>query len=948
MVAKQLRKAFKDAGWQSEAELASFVGEVGSQPAAELAKLLEIMSDPELPPSSAQQRARVHVFNALAELSGDSGLFSVCARALRTADNFTMQMLVHLLPKLNNTAAHAELCEMVGVADPETRRAAAQVLGQVAGVQALSALSKLVRKKDFFGRADAIEAIVPRAGHHAIGLLGAVLEVGSAEEKRRALRHLGDPQRMARDLAAAAEQVRIALADPDERVVCLAIEALAKLVSELEFVDLVRPMMETESIPLIRAIMLGLRHYQSTAAVEFIARKLRLGPNALRLAAIESLEAMACDEALAPLCEALKHTQVVVRNRAAQALANLAAGRQVDVARIIIWLLRSRDVDVRRLAVDIAKKVGDASGELAPKLLHFLRDEDWWVRERVADALVEMMGPNLTKHVAGYLQDPSDVVRRYAVGFLRRLRDPQALGLLVRVMMNDSDWWVREWALEAIADLRDPRTLPYVLEVLKRDPEMRHACFAALAVLQATDAVGPVAVHLNDANAEVRLAAVKCLGAIDNPDVAPNLRALQSDADPRVREHAQEILTRWNAWQQTGANPVQAMSLLDRMLAAVVEHGADDLIMASGRMPMLKHLGKTRPLSNKALTPDQVRALIVPLLNSRQLVDLQEMKDVDFSYEVKTHALRFRAHVFMQMTGLSAVFRTVKQEIPQLESLGLPEIVSRFAEFKNGLVIVGGPTGSGKSTTLAALIDHINRKDSCHIVTLEDPIEVVHTRKESLINQREIGTHTKSFERALRATLRQDPDVILVGEMRDQSTISMAVTAAETGHLVFATVHTVSADASIERIINAFPAAQQPQVRSMLAETLRAVVCQHLLRRRNGSGRVLAAEVMITNDAISNLIRKGKTFQIPSVMATSRELGMQTMDAELIRLVQQGVVGADEAYAKSGDKKGFEAAMSNAEKRPAAAVARPGQRAGLLGGAEPVGPAGTPVTNRNG
>jgi twitching motility protein PilT len=278
--------------------------------------------------------------------------------------------------------------------------------------------------------------------------------------------------------------------------------------------------------------------------------------------------------------------------------------------------------------------------------------------------------------------------------------------------------------------------------------------------------------------------------------------------------------------------------------------------------------------------------------------------------------LRFRAHVFAQMTGLSAVFRTVKNEVPQLESLGLPAIVPRFAEFKNGLVIIGGPTGSGKSTTLAALIDYINRKEACHIVTLEDPIEVVHACKESLVNQREIGMHTKSFERALRAVLRQDPDVILVGEMRDQATISMAVTAAETGHLVFATVHTVSADTSIDRMINAFPAAQQPQVRSMLAESLRAVVCQNLLRRKSGNGRVLAAEVMINNDAVSNLIRKGKAFQIPSVIATSKDTGMQSMDAELVRLTQQGVVSAEDAYAKANDKKAFEAAIANAAAGP--------------------------------
>jgi twitching motility protein PilT len=910
---KPFRKVFKDAPWQSEAEVDDFVREVGRQPAAELIKLLEILIDRGSDTTAAQQRARARAFRALTEAAPDPSLFGPYAKALRQGDNIARQVIATVLPKLNNTAQHGELCEVLGAPEGEARRAAAHVLAQVAGVQAFQQLQKLVGKKDFAGRIEAMDVIVPKAGHRAIPLLGAVLESGTSEEKRRALQHLCDSKRMGKD-PTAAQYARGALDDKDERVMCVAIEAYASLVTELEFIEeMSGGLMESTSIPVIRAVMQGLRRYKSAAAVEFMARKIRLGPDAVRMAAIEALEAMAADEAVPPLVEALKHAQVTVRNRAAQALVNMATKREIDLARTIIWLVRSRDGNVRRLAVEIAKKVGDPSGELSPKLLRFLRDEDWWVRERVADALVEMAGPNLTRHVAEYLTDPSDVVRRYAVGFLRRLRDPRALGALVRVLMDDKDWWVREWALEAVADLKDARAIPYVIEMLERDEDLRPACFQALVTLDARDSIESVVPFLSDPNAEVRLAAVKALGDLGGTKVAGTLQMLQSDSDFRVREHVKDLLTRWKAWQQAGTS-IQSMTLLDRMLAAVVERGADDLILASDRMPMIKLHGKTVALTEKVFTADQVRALITPLLTTRQLETLGELQDVDFSHEVKTHNLRFRAHVFTQMTGLSAVFRTVKNEIPQLETLGLPEIVSKFADFKNGLVLVGGPTGSGKSTTLAALIDYINRKDSRHIVTLEDPIEVVHTRKESLINQREVGSHTKSFDRGLRATLRQDPDVILVGELRDQSTISMAVTAGETGHLVFATVHTVSADTSIDRVINAFPAAQQPQVRSMLAETLRAVVCQHLLRRRDGNGRVLCSEVMIANDAISNLIRKGKTFQIPSVVSTSKDQGMQTMDAELIRMVKEGIVAPEDAYSKSNDKKAFEAAFANPDK----------------------------------
>jgi twitching motility protein PilT len=411
---------------------------------------------------------------------------------------------------------------------------------------------------------------------------------------------------------------------------------------------------------------------------------------------------------------------------------------------------------------------------------------------------------------------------------------------------------------------------------------------------------------LTDDDADVRHAAVTCLGAIDAQGEAAAIQALDADPIYRVRAAAREVLSRWKLAGDVGLGDDKMMNLLDRLLTAVVGQQADDLVMAASRQPYVKKLGKMEPLSKTVLTDDQVRAILFPHLTAQQLDALAEGKDVDFSYEVVSRNLRFRGHVFNQSTGIGAVFRSVKNDVPEIDNLGLPAIVKQLAGWKHGLVLVGGPTGSGKSTTLAAIIDQINRTTGCHIVSIEDPIEVVHGRKMALINQREVGTHTPSFDSALRSALRQDPDVLLVGELRDLQTISFAVTAAETGHLVFATVHTVSADTSIDRLINAFPVGQQPQVRSMLAETLRAVVCQHLLRRADGKGRAIAVEVMLNNDAVANMIRKGKTYQIAQVIQSSRDVGMQSMDAELVRLVKAGVVTHEEAYAKALDKKAFE------------------------------------------
>ena len=273
----------------------------------------------------------------------------------------------------------------------------------------------------------------------------------------------------------------------------------------------------------------------------------------------------------------------------------------------------------------------------------------------------------------------------------------------------------------------------------------------------------------------------------------------------------------------------------------------------------------------------------MPHLSIIQIAELEKLSEIDFSYEITEKELRFRANIFLQYGGLSAVFRAIEGKLADFKSLGLPQIVSTFGDLKDGLIVIGGPTGSGKSTTLGAIIDYINRTSNRHIISMEDPIEIVHPSKKGLVNQREIGTHTSSFQNALRSTLRQDPDVILTGEMRDLATISFAITVAETGHLVFGTLHTVSADTTVDRLLNVFPTNQQEQVRSMLSQNLRAVVCQYLLKKKQG-GRCLAAEVMLNNDAIANMIRKNKQYQIPSVIATSREQGMQQMDQALRQL----------------------------------------------------------------
>jgi twitching motility protein PilT len=339
--------------------------------------------------------------------------------------------------------------------------------------------------------------------------------------------------------------------------------------------------------------------------------------------------------------------------------------------------------------------------------------------------------------------------------------------------------------------------------------------------------------------------------------------------------------------------------LSDYLLDAI-GMGASDLHVTTGLPPMVRVNGKVQPLDYPPLTPNVTRELIYDILSNDQRQRLENDWELDFSYAVPRTA-RFRVNVYFQRGSLGAAFRTIPREIRGLDELGLPKAIHDMTEKPRGLVLVTGPTGSGKSTTLAAMIDKINETRNEHIMSVEDPIEFLHQHKKCIVNQREVNQDTKSFAQALKHVLRQDPDVILVGEMRDLETISLAVTAAETGHLVFGTLHTQDAPQTVDRIIDVFPPHQQHQVRAQLANALQGIITQTLIPRKDGNGRVVACEVLVPTPGVRNLVREAKNHQIYSAMQTGGKFGMQTMDAALVDLVRRGLVSQQEAEKRSSN-----------------------------------------------
>lgn len=342
---------------------------------------------------------------------------------------------------------------------------------------------------------------------------------------------------------------------------------------------------------------------------------------------------------------------------------------------------------------------------------------------------------------------------------------------------------------------------------------------------------------------------------------------------------------------------------ITELLAFSVQHNASDLHLSAGTPPLIRVDGDVRKLNIPALNHKEVHALVYEIMTDRQRKEYEENLETDFSFEVPNLA-RFRVNAFVQNRGAAAVFRTIPSEVLTLDDLGAPDIFKTISENPRGLVLVTGPTGSGKSTTLAAMVDYINTTRHDHVLTIEDPIEFVHSNKLCLVNQREVHRDTHSFSNALRSALREDPDVILVGELRDLETIRLAMTAAETGHLVFGTLHTTSAPKTIDRIIDVFPGEEKDMVRSMLSESLRAVISQTLLKKVGG-GRVAAHEIMIGVPAIRNLIREDKIAQMYSVIQTGAATGMQTMDQCLVNLVNRGMVSQKDAMTKAQDKNTF-------------------------------------------
>lgn len=601
-------------------------------------------------------------------------------------------------------------------------------------------------------------------------------------------------------------------------------------------------------------------------------------------------------------------------------LERLLPAAKGDHTREVLALLADGHDTVRSRALKLVASI--PADVLAPRFLQAFEGTFVWIRDRALETVVNG-NPGFVPALLRLTESPDPELSGPAKELALLIDDPRAVPTWMR-LLDEPDWWVRARALENIGRHgRGDEVLRRVLAFLNDRLTVLPAV-GALGAIGDPRAAGPLfelfkaSKERPDDQIEI-LDALALLGGPKMPKVAEVLATIAkvADVDRNVRDKARRLVGRLqgdaarDALPQALA-PVAAVELagksaptLPEFLADTVAKGASDFHLATGFVPHQRIHGQLVPMEVEPTTPEAAERLIRSILSPAEWESLVAHRNLDVCVKVPGLG-RFRANFFSQRLGYDACFRVIPTSIPSLAEVGLPESAWELTRYTQGLVLVTGPAGCGKSTTLAALLNLVNETRKGHIITVEDPVEFVHPNKECLVNQRQVPHHTASFARALKAALREDPDVILVGEMRDTETIGLAISASETGHLVFGTLSTTTAPATVDRIINAFPAGQQGQIRTMVSESLKAVISQTLLPRRGGIGRMAAFEILRGTAAVGSLIREAKTFQLPGILQTGQLSGMNTMDQALLKLVEERKVDAQAAMDKAQKKEPFE------------------------------------------
>ena len=596
-----------------------------------------------------------------------------------------------------------------------------------------------------------------------------------------------------------------------------------------------------------------------------------------------------------------------------EALTRGAATQPPEFAEKLLPLIASGDPGTRSAVMKILLGMSNRT-DVVKRYVRFTQKLAGFVRDRAIES-IRTFGDDVLEATIALLSDPDQDLRAAAIAVAGTFEDPRIVPAAI-VLLKDPDWWIRISAAETLGRLKDARAVEPLIAALA-DPDAKWAVVEALGHIADPRALNALGRMLADPEANVRIEVMQAIRNFDHPQVVTALTQMaKQDPERSVRMRALDIL---DGLEKRDHASVRSEALAARQregepkLHAFLIHtrntGASDFHLSVGQPPIVRMAADLLRAQGEPFTAAQTEALLREILNEAQWEHLQREQQLDFCHFIP-QAGRYRGNVFIDHRGMNAVFRVIPEKPPTIQELGLPAHLTEIADYHQGLVIVCGPSGSGKSTTLAALVNLFNETRTDHILTMEDPVEFVHPFKNCLVNQREVGTHTESFARALRAALREDPDVIVIGELRDNESVSLALTAAETGHVVLGTLSSTSAPKAIDRLISSFPIEEQPQIRASLSESLKYVIAQRLLPAKEERRQVACFEVLKGTMNIANMIRDEKTFQIYSAMQIGRAQGMQTFDEALRDLIKRDKITAETAYMAAQKKEDFEGFVS--------------------------------------
>ncbi|HYC59326.1 MAG TPA: PilT/PilU family type 4a pilus ATPase [Thermoanaerobaculia bacterium] len=638
---------------------------------------------------------------------------------------------------------------------------------------------------------------------------------------------------------------------------------------------------------------------------------------AIREKALEVLATKAPMQSIPLFVQQLPHVGYNTQQVLIDALSKIAAAQPPEFADQLLPLVASGDAGTRTAVLKILLAMRDTS-ELVKRYIRFTKNLAGFARDRALDSL-RVFGPQLIDPAIELLSDPDDDLRAAALAVASSFEDTRLVPATI-TLLKDSDWWIRIAAAETLGRSKDARAVEPLVAALA-DPDVKWAAVEALGHIADPRALNALGRMLSDPQPNVRIEVMQALRNFNHPQVAEALKKIAThDPDRGVRIRAIDLLDEMSRREDSAdsaavreaAMAVRAVAgdkKLHTYFISTRNSGASDFHLSVGQPPMVRMGPELLRAQGEPFTAEQTQAMLREILTDHQWEVLREHQQVDFCYFIP-QAGRYRANVFLDHRGYNGVFRVIPEKPPTIAELGLPAHLASIADFHQGLVLICGPSGSGKSTTLAALVNLFNETRSDHVLTMEDPVEFVHSFKNCLINQREVGSHTQSFARALRAALREDPDVIVIGELRDNESVALALTAAETGHIVLGTLSSTSAPKAIDRLISSFPVDEQPQIRASLSESLRYVIAQRLLPAKEGRKQVACFEVLKGTASIANMIRDEKTYQIHSAMQTGRSVGMQTFDEALRDLLRREQITAEAAYMAALKKEDFESMVS--------------------------------------